>query len=107
MAEFESSVRERLVYSRLIAVCFVAELLQRKAWREKLRRIKAFHTLALAQYLTAVQWTPTQEPLDLFSTALRDSRVRQAEQLVAAVLQVLREHEEERPFCIRCYADMH
>ena len=114
MAEVESSVRDKLVYSRVIAVSFVAELLKRRAWRERLYRIRAIHTLALAEYLATVQWAceylalaeSLQEPIDQFSTALRDSRVRQAEQVLTAVLQVHSGHVEERPFCIRCCADM-
>ena len=106
-------VREKLVRSRVIAFSFVAELLRRKAWREELYRIRAVHTLALAEFLATAQWAREylalaeflQEPLDQLSTPLIESRVEQAEQVLSAVLLVHRAHLEESPIRIDCIAD--
>ena len=76
-------------------------------------RIRAIHTLALAEYTATVQWArgyvalaeSLQEPVDQFSTPLRESRVDQAEQDLSAVLLVHRGHLEQRPFRIDCIAD--
>ena len=113
MDENKSVVREKLIRSRVIAFNFIAELLKRKAWREELHRIRAVHTLALAEFLATVQWARAyvaltqslQEPVDLLVHRTNQSRVDQAEQVLSAVLLVHRGHLEVRPFRIDCTAD--
>ena len=113
MDENKSVVREKLIRSRVIAFNFIAELLKRKAWREELHRIRAVHTLALAEFLATVQWARAyvaltqslQEPVDLLVHRTNQSRVDQAEQVLSAVLLVHRGHLEVRPFRIDCIAD--
>ena len=113
MDENKSVVREKLIRSRVIAFNFIAELLKRKAWREELHRIRAVHTLALAEFLATVQWArgyvaltqSLQEPVDLLVHRTNQSRVDQAEQVLSAVLLVHRGHLEVRPFRIDCTAD--
>ena len=113
MEENRVVVREKLIRSRIIAFSFIAELLKRKTWRERLHRIRAVHTLALAEFVATVQWAREyvalavylQEPVDQFSNLLRESRIAQAEQVLSAVLLVHRGHLEQRPFRIDCIAD--
>ena len=112
MEENRVVVREKLIRSRIIAFSFIAELLKRKTWRERLHRIRAVHTLALAELVATVQWAreyvalavDSQEPV-IQEILLRESKIRQAEQALSAVLLVHRGHLEQRPFRIDCIAD--
>ena len=106
-------IREKLSRPRIIAFCFIAEILKRKKWREELHRIRAVHTLALAELVATVQWSREYvslagllgEPVEQFANHLRRDRVDQAHQVLLAVLLVHRGHLEERPFAVDCVAD--
>ena len=96
---FESSYSQRVAKSRLIALCFVAELQKRRAWRIKCRQLLGFYSLAVAHSIS-----PGSSSGEAVSDISALS-VIQRQAVVEAVFQALRDHEEVRPFRINCASD--